>query len=317
MSADTTIQDGSDALAASRRTLRDMAALLALPAIWVDYEEADIASALLGVLFSILRLESSYVRFDDPAGEPAIERWRPDGAAVPGELQPALASASLGERGVVTTSVDHPSADGIVRVTSMAPALPGVNGLVLVGCRRADFPTDLEQHLLRIAIGQAAISIYTARRLATERAARVAAETALDGRNTFLAMLAQDLVLPMAKLAEHMTQAQILATGADQSSALAATPANAIGNARRASPPLASSPPLPLPARLTRREVEVLGLLAQGLSNREIAAVLWLSERTVERHITGLYRKIEVERRSEATAFALRHGLAPANGDEG
>jgi DNA-binding CsgD family transcriptional regulator len=53
----------------------------------------------------------------------------------------------------------------------------------------------------------------------------------------------------------------------------------------------------------------VLGLLAQGLSNKEIAGILWLSDRTVERHITGIYRKIGVERRGDATAFALRHGL--------
>ena len=63
------------------------------------------------------------------------------------------------------------------------------------------------------------------------------------------------------------------------------------------------------PAPLTRREIETLGLLAQGLSNKEIAGVMWLSDRTVERHITSLYRKIGVARRSEATAFALRHGL--------
>jgi DNA-binding NarL/FixJ family response regulator len=57
----------------------------------------------------------------------------------------------------------------------------------------------------------------------------------------------------------------------------------------------------------------VLGLLAQGLSNKEIAGVLVLSDRTVERHISSLYRKIGVERRSEATAFALRHGLVDAD----
>jgi DNA-binding NarL/FixJ family response regulator len=52
-----------------------------------------------------------------------------------------------------------------------------------------------------------------------------------------------------------------------------------------------------------------LGLLAQGMSNKEIAGVLWLSDRTIERHITGLYRKIGAHRRTEAAAFALRHGL--------
>jgi DNA-binding NarL/FixJ family response regulator len=63
---------------------------------------------------------------------------------------------------------------------------------------------------------------------------------------------------------------------------------------------------------LTRREAEVLGLLAQGLSNKEIAAILCLSDRTIERHVTGLYRKIGVGRRTEATAYALRYGLVDA-----
>jgi DNA-binding CsgD family transcriptional regulator/tetratricopeptide (TPR) repeat protein len=64
------------------------------------------------------------------------------------------------------------------------------------------------------------------------------------------------------------------------------------------------------PAGLTHREVEVLGILAAGHSNKEIAAELFLSERTVERHITNVYRKIGTHRRTEAMAFALRHGLA-------
>jgi len=64
------------------------------------------------------------------------------------------------------------------------------------------------------------------------------------------------------------------------------------------------------PAGLTRREAAVLGLVAAGRSNKEIAAQLFLSERTVERHITNVYRKIGTRRRTEAMAFALRHGLA-------
>ena len=66
------------------------------------------------------------------------------------------------------------------------------------------------------------------------------------------------------------------------------------------------------PSGLTRRWAEVLGLLAAGHSNKEIAAQLFLSERTVERHITTVYRKIGTRRRTEAMAFALRHGLADA-----
>ena len=65
------------------------------------------------------------------------------------------------------------------------------------------------------------------------------------------------------------------------------------------------------PAGLTGREAEVLGLLARGHSNNEIAARLDLSVRTVERHITSCYRKIGARRRTEAMAFALMHGLSP------
>ncbi len=64
------------------------------------------------------------------------------------------------------------------------------------------------------------------------------------------------------------------------------------------------------PARLTEREVEVLGLLARGLSNKEIGVLLHLSPRTVGRHVSKAYRKVGVHRRAEATAFALKHGLA-------
>ena len=59
------------------------------------------------------------------------------------------------------------------------------------------------------------------------------------------------------------------------------------------------------PAGLTDREVEVLLLIAQGKTTREIANELVLSPRTVQRHTTNLYAKINVRNRSEAAAFAL------------
>ena len=63
-------------------------------------------------------------------------------------------------------------------------------------------------------------------------------------------------------------------------------------------------------AGLTRREREVLRLIAQGRSNREIAAALHLSPRTAERHAANLYPKIGAHSKAEAAAYALRHGLA-------
>jgi DNA-binding NarL/FixJ family response regulator len=63
-------------------------------------------------------------------------------------------------------------------------------------------------------------------------------------------------------------------------------------------------------SRLTDRELEVIRLIANGKSNREIALVLVLSTRTVERHIENLYAKIGVDGRADATAYAIRLGLA-------
>jgi ATP/maltotriose-dependent transcriptional regulator MalT len=64
-----------------------------------------------------------------------------------------------------------------------------------------------------------------------------------------------------------------------------------------------------LPAGLTPREIEVLRLVAAGRSNREIAAELFLSERTVHRHVSNIFSKLDVSSRVAATVFAYEHGL--------
>jgi class 3 adenylate cyclase/DNA-binding CsgD family transcriptional regulator len=65
-----------------------------------------------------------------------------------------------------------------------------------------------------------------------------------------------------------------------------------------------------LPDGLTSREAEVLQLLARGKISREIAEALYLSVRTVERHIANVYLKIDAHGRADATAYAIKHGLA-------
>ncbi|MER7555561.1 response regulator transcription factor [Nocardioides sp. NPDC126508] len=64
-------------------------------------------------------------------------------------------------------------------------------------------------------------------------------------------------------------------------------------------------------AGLTTREVEVLALVTQGLSNKEIAAKLVVSVNTLKSHIRQAYRKIEVATRSQAVSWAITHGFAP------
>jgi ATP/maltotriose-dependent transcriptional regulator MalT len=77
---------------------------------------------------------------------------------------------------------------------------------------------------------------------------------------------------------------------------------------RLAGKPVATTPDLL--SSLTPRETDVLKLLATGRSNRDIAATLFLSEKTVEHHISRLYGKIGVENRAAATAFAIHHHLS-------
>jgi DNA-binding CsgD family transcriptional regulator len=60
---------------------------------------------------------------------------------------------------------------------------------------------------------------------------------------------------------------------------------------------------------LSPREREVLALLAVGKTNRAIAADLFLSEKTVARHVSNIFTKLELASRTEATAYAYRHGL--------
>ena len=73
--------------------------------------------------------------------------------------------------------------------------------------------------------------------------------------------------------------------------------------ARRAEEPLTTDP-------LTAREVEVLGLIAQGMTNRQIADKLAISEATVRTHVGNILSKLHLATRTQAALYALREGLA-------
>jgi DNA-binding CsgD family transcriptional regulator len=87
-------------------------------------------------------------------------------------------------------------------------------------------------------------------------------------------------------------------------------PWNAVTDIRSATTALTIGVEPDAPVRLSQREAEVLRLLAAGQSNRQIARILFISPRTVQRHIANAYPKIGAHNKAEATSFALRHRLA-------
>ena len=63
---------------------------------------------------------------------------------------------------------------------------------------------------------------------------------------------------------------------------------------------------------LTHRELEALRLIARGLSNQEIAAVLFVNERTIAKYVSSILNKLHLTNRTQAAIYAVREGLAPA-----
>jgi DNA-binding CsgD family transcriptional regulator len=70
----------------------------------------------------------------------------------------------------------------------------------------------------------------------------------------------------------------------------------------------------PLPAGLSAREAEVLGWLARGQTNKQIARTLGVAPKTVDNHLQHAYAKAGVRTRAGATLFAMEHGLVPSAG---
>jgi len=71
-----------------------------------------------------------------------------------------------------------------------------------------------------------------------------------------------------------------------------------------------SAPQAPAHAALTEREVGILRLIAEGRSNKEIAAALYLTEGTIKGYVSTIFDKLGVEDRTQAALYAVKHGLA-------
>jgi DNA-binding NarL/FixJ family response regulator len=74
----------------------------------------------------------------------------------------------------------------------------------------------------------------------------------------------------------------------------------------------ATAPVALLEPKLTRRELEILKLVSEGRSNRQVAELLWVTDQTVKFHLANVYRKLGVRSRFDAARWALEHGVLDA-----
>ena len=74
--------------------------------------------------------------------------------------------------------------------------------------------------------------------------------------------------------------------------------------------------PAERPDGLTEREVEILRLIARGLTSKEIGAELFIATKTVASHLRNIYEKAGLTNRAEATAYAIQHGLTKQRNED-
>ena len=169
--------------------MRDLAALLALPKMWRDRDASFIAGGLLDVLVSLLRSDVAYIDLQCGPEKSTYEMCRPSGKLSARELGAALASAFSAED-VATAPLPGSLGPGTVRLLRVLAQLDDQNARVVVGSRRAHFPTDAETFFCRIAVEQAMLAIHASRLVASLTTANAA-------KARFLATMSHELRTPL------------------------------------------------------------------------------------------------------------------------
>jgi len=149
-----------------RSQLRDLIAILALPAAWSGRDAVDIPEAVLEALSSMLRLDLAYIRAADPAGSGPVEtarvQGRPDLGSRGCEIAGLLAQGTMEPDPNQALVLPDPATGEPLRATRSALGLAGHTGVVIAASRRSSFPTPFERFLLQSIIMQAEVALRNA-----------------------------------------------------------------------------------------------------------------------------------------------------------
>jgi hypothetical protein len=149
-----------------RRTMLDLVALSALPAIWTGYSSERIAEGLADVMLKTLSLELIYVTFTRRGATGVTEVARcsevRDSAENREKVDQAL-RPRLNDPFASTSIIPHPLQEGMLRVASARFGYIGDAGVIIAGSSRSNFPTEQERLLISVGANQAAIAIQQKR----------------------------------------------------------------------------------------------------------------------------------------------------------
>jgi hypothetical protein len=169
------VEDRSEEIRRLQGCINDPISVLALPALWNGRESSQIVSTLLDGLLGMLRLEFAYARLSDVIDGASVEMvrspHRQNQEVQPQEVGRALNRWLAGNSPASPQVTPNPGGEGEVSLASFRLGLQHEIGVLVAGSHRADFPTQIEMLLLRVAANQAAIGLQEARRLNERRRA--------------------------------------------------------------------------------------------------------------------------------------------------
>jgi len=173
--------------------IRDLAALSALPSLWVGREPPQVIDSFLDILSAALRLDLAYSRIEDPRGGDTVEAARANGVGqqlsrtrlqeLAARLTPLIGSAT-------STEIRSPLDSTTLRVAVLP--MPTGEGAVFAASRRPDFPTPLESMVLSAALNQLTLwlrltrLLVDTRRVEAKLAERESSHLQLEDENAYL-----------------------------------------------------------------------------------------------------------------------------------